>query len=662
AQQFGDRDPTQTAQSAQSAATATQAQAHAGMKLWGHEGTSTGIGRLADALPVREPTVDVDEKFDPQARIERPSYATLVMGPGVHPSALRFDDEATAFGAPAVVAIQRPHPPQPAHPAHDETSFDDLIVEAEGDEAELVAADLADEPIDDDLGVLANAGAPVERRRTVIVVGVLSGAAIEILRPTTRALGELAYQRGGVVLALEPDALTVAFGLEVAGEDDVAVAMGWALDAAAMTKEKHDAIQLKIGARTNVGSTLTPEGAAKIPPDAIEEARGLAKEATPDRPWFVGVAGRVTSDLYTLREIPSSSRSRSSRRVIEVVGPRRFEERDRARLERRGKFVGREKQLEELANWFARSQAENRRHSVLVAGVAGTGKSRLIAELVAHLVAKVEGTRTILTAANPATRHSPFALLIDHYQASLGIAPARGRAARVRFLQRLQHLLKEKGIADDRARDVVTDLDRAMELRDGVGVGAPEVADLRPRIAAGLAVFRHAMTDRRRPMLTVVEDVHLADGPSLEVLRQTLVMPEAGPELLILTARPEGPAPPAVDAVVEVGDLVGAELRALIADRLGEASTPLNIATVIARGGGNPLFVDELAQAVSESGDSGEVPVSARDVVAARIDRLSQRAKAAVRIASVMVGAVRTRIVDELLGEDKHDDTPAVSA
>ncbi|MFT3699855.1 MAG: protein kinase [Kofleriaceae bacterium] len=644
AQQFGDRDPTQTA------ATATQAHA---MKMWGQqEGTATGVGRLSDALPVREPTVDIDDKFEP--KLERQSYATLVMGPGVAPSAMRFDDEATSYSAQPSMALITGwlHPRQ--HSAGiadviDETSFDDLIVEAEGSEAELVASEAADEPIDDDLGALAT-GAPVERRRTVVVVGVLSGAANDVLRPTTRALGELAYQRGGVVLALEPDALTVAFGLEVAGEDDVAVAMGWALDANAMTKEKHDEIVLRIGARTNVAAMLTPEGAAKIPPDAVDEARTLAKEATPDKPWFVGVAGRVTSDLYTLREIPAASRSRNSRRVIEVVGPRRFEERDRARLERRGKFVGRQAQLDDLDRWFTRAITENRRYSVLVAGVAGTGKSRLVAELIAGAAQKAEGLRTILTAANPATRHSPFALLIDHYQASLGIAPARGRAARVRFLQRLQHLLREKGVAEDRARDVVTDLDRAMELRDGVGVGAPEVADLRPRIAAGLAVFRQAMTDRTRPMLTVVEDIHLADGPSLEVLRQTLVMPEIGPELLILTARPEGPAPPTVDTVVEVGDLVGAELRALIADRLGEASTPLNIATVIARGGGNPLFVEELAQAVRESGGSGEVPASARDVVAARVDRLSPRAKAALRLASVMVGAVRARIVDELLG------------
>src|SRR5207237_5989299 len=129
-------------------------------------------------------------------------------------------------------------------------SAGELVIEdslpAPADEA------IADEPIDDDLGVVTTS-ALAERRRSVVVAAMLEGATPDALRPIAKSLGELAYQRGGVLLGLDDAALLVAFGLEVAGEDDVAIAMGWALDAAAMTRDA-DAT-LRIGARTGVATT-----------------------------------------------------------------------------------------------------------------------------------------------------------------------------------------------------------------------------------------------------------------------------------------------------------------------------------------------------------------------------------------------------------------------
>src|SRR5262249_30422994 len=158
----------------------------------------------------------------------------------------RFDDDATqhSFALPAGLSTASlpaasgttiPSSAPPVAPA--DTSYDDLEVEPDAPTTgDVPAPSIGDAPIDDDLGVMP-AGALAERRRIVVVAAVLSGAPADALRPVTKGLGELAYQRGGVVLALAPDALVVAFGLEVAGEDDVAIAMGWALDAAAMARD-----------------------------------------------------------------------------------------------------------------------------------------------------------------------------------------------------------------------------------------------------------------------------------------------------------------------------------------------------------------------------------------------------------------------------------------
>jgi tetratricopeptide (TPR) repeat protein len=610
------------------------------------EKTTEGVGKLQDVLDAYGAPANAERVTEPTATEPRRRYEAFVPAT-TNPMALRFDDDETQFGfaAPSL---------------GEATSFDDL--EIEQDDAAPAPSVLGEEPIDDDLGALATA-ALAERRRTVVVAAELEGADADVLRPLARGLGELAYVRGGVVLEQADAALVVAFGLEVAGEDDVAVAMGWALDAAAMTRDASGAEAavspaLRIGARTGVTTTSARssnhaldrnDGAPRVPADAIEEARMLAREASSDRPLFVGAAGRITSGLYTLREVPAPKRFGRRGRVIEVVGTRGFEERDHARLERRGKLIGRTQQLGELEAWFQRAIAADRRLTTLISGAAGTGKSRLVAELIARQLATGSPIRVVTTAASPASHHAPFALVIELYQAALGLPPARGRHARTQLVQRLLHLMKEANVADDRARDVAADLARAMELRDGIGVAAPEVADLRPRISAGLAAFRAAMIDRNRPLLTVIEDIHLSDAASIEVLRHALAVTALGPELLVLTARPEGPPPPSVDVVLPINDLVGGELRALIADRLGEAATPLNIAAVMARGGGNPLFVEELAQAVREAGD--DVPATARDVIAARVDRLTSKAKTALRFAAVLGGTVRARLLEELMSE-----------
>ena len=124
-------------------------------------------------------------------------------------------------------------------------------------------------------------------------------------------------------------------------------------------------------------------------------------------------------------------------------------------------------------------------------------------------------------------------------------------------------MLARAGLTAERARAVATDLDRAMELRDGAAIGAPEVADLRPRVSVGYAAFRAATLERGAARITVIEDVHHCDTPSLEVLRHLLAA-STGPELLVLTGRPDGAmAWPPADATLAAGDLVGAELRRL---------------------------------------------------------------------------------------------------
>ena len=222
---------------------------------------------------------------------------------------MRFDDEAT----------QHARRDAPAS-AHDATSFDELIVEAEAELGELNAGALADEPIDDDLGAVAT-GAAVERRRTVVVVGRAERRADR--RRCGRSRARSASSRISAAASCSrssPRRWSSRSGSRSRAKTTSRSRWAGRSTPRALAKERHRATR----ARRCCGSVRARTSRARrrparrtrgetIPAEAIDEARALAREATPERPWFVGVAGRVTSDLYALRDVPQAAAARRAR-------------------------------------------------------------------------------------------------------------------------------------------------------------------------------------------------------------------------------------------------------------------------------------------------------------------------------------------------------------
>jgi tetratricopeptide (TPR) repeat protein/tRNA A-37 threonylcarbamoyl transferase component Bud32 len=614
-----------------------------------------GIPRPIDPAPTRPMRGGVTEKV---------SWAAF----GISDDDLVPDDDpATAVG-PELVPDDDAAPALVDDPAQDDVSaavaaasdadldaaFDAAFDAAlpGGDDLAAVLAGGApggdsDEAIDDDLGAPVPGGLP-ERRRAVVVALVVDTPGDA--RPVVISLGDLAYKRGGVVVDVDDRGAVIAFGIEIAGEDDVATAMAYAVDAGAAARDLDAAATVRIGARAGVavpvGESAAPADDPRIPADALEEARQLAREAQPGRPLFAGGAGRVSAAHFAFRELPARRHLHHRGRLLEVTGPRSFDERSRALLDRRGRFVGRADALAELAARAARAAAGDHRVSVLIRGQAGTGKSRLVAEFAARAAAGPDAPLLVAVQASPAAQLAPFALVVDLFHAALDLPPGRGRAARARLVARLRHVLSKGGIGGAPAAA----LDRAMALRDGAALAPTQAADLRDQLAVAIATFRTALRAAGRPLVTVVEDLHQADAASLEVLALILASPAPGAELLLATARPEAAKLPGFDEVITLDDLVGAELDELVTDRLREAAAPAAVAAVIERAGGNPLFVEEVAAAVREAGP--DVPATAQDVLAARFDRLSPPAKTLLQHAAVFGSTVRARLLDELVAGD----------
>jgi class 3 adenylate cyclase len=160
---------------------------------------------------------------------------------------------------------------------------------------------------------------------------------------------------------------------------------------------------------------------------------------------------------------------------------------------------------------------------------------------------------------------------------------------------------------------------------------------------------------RDRPSLLVIEDVQWADPSTVEVLG--LLESRSAPLLILLTARTrEDPSLFRYAHTVVLGPLAIDEASAIIEGVSRQQLRPEVRDRLVARGGGVPLFLEELARANRDgtegasAGRSGAtVPVTLSETLTARIDRLGD-AKRMAQMASVVGHGFDTPTLAALAG------------
>jgi eukaryotic-like serine/threonine-protein kinase len=199
-------------------------------------------------------------------------------------------------------------------------------------------------------------------------------------------------------------------------------------------------------------------------------------------------------------------------------------------------------------------------------------------------------------------------------------------------------------------------------LAEGGAVGGPE-----DRLRLFDAVAREL--ERRaaeRTLVVVLEDLHWADASSLALLRHVVGALRGARVLLLVTHRPgEGAARPlaGLEQDPRCEELV---LRGLGEDDVRRLLPPEHDAADIAaavhrRTGGNPFFARELVRLLEAEGGGrahlDAVPGSVRDVVARRVDALSEPARRALAAGAVLGRAFGIGTLGRLVG-----DSPAAAA
>lgn len=166
------------------------------------------------------------------------------------------------------------------------------------------------------------------------------------------------------------------------------------------------------------------------------------------------------------------------------------------------------------------------------------------------------------------------------------------------------------------------------------------------------------------PLLVVLDDLHRAEGETLQMLRAVVTGLAGAPVLVVATLRGAEVGPDLQAALAALADPIAdriepAPLRrddvVALLERHGVAHpSPATAALVATRTAGNPLFVRELARLIASEGLAAAehtVPAGVRDVLRRRLARLPAPARSALSRIAVLGRDADVDVALELSGD-----------
>jgi adenylate cyclase len=313
-------------------------------------------------------------------------------------------------------------------------------------------------------------------------------------------------------------------------------------------------------------------------------------------------------------------------------------------------LVGRGHELGQLREAFERMQA-GRAQLVVVAGEAGSGKSRLLAEWLAGLDAERRlAAVTVRRAACSSLGEPTYGVFAALFREAYRVEQADSLAT---AHHKLDAGLRALGAQADEAASI------AGVLKHLLGLAPVGAADIDPeQLQRQIVLAAGALVERRlqqQPLLVVVEDMHWADAASVDLLGAVLDQLAGRPLMLLVTQRPEArplQVPAADETRVLLEALPVTQARALVGALLGDEADASLQAFVAGRSGGNPLFVEEILRSLITDGrlardpaggwrgapafEQADVPATLHGLLLSRIDRLDAPARQLLQVAAAL--------------------------
>jgi len=485
------------------------------------------------------------------------------------------------------------------------------------------------------------------------------------LRPYHDAVRTEIESFGGVVEKFIGDAVVGMFGAPVAYGDDAERAVRAALtvrDTIAAMDEADRRLELKVRIAVNTGEALVivnarpALGEAMVTGDVVNTAARL-QTAAPVGAVLVGEdTYRATKEaiLYA----PTAAVEAKGKEQLVPAWIALQEARLPGDRPARGPLVGRSHELDVLRGTWERVASERRPHLVTIIGPAGVGKTRLASEF-AEMV-RERGGRTVRGRTLPYRESTAYSALAFQLKQLCGIFETDSVDAASKKL-------------DDAVSTLLPPTEaKAVTKHLGIILGldpAGTIAD-RESLFFSIRSFIEAVA-ADQPTMLVFEDIHWADVSLLDLVEllaarlrdlPVLVLALARPELFDL--RPGWGGGLLAHTALPLGALDVTDATGLATHRLadGGATDSLDRAADLAAiADGNPLFIEQLAAALAESGDaSAPLPTTVREIIAARLDALPPRVRAVLLDAAV-AGRVFWRGALERMAEEPQALTDALA-
>lgn len=309
-------------------------------------------------------------------------------------------------------------------------------------------------------------------------------------------------------------------------------------------------------------------------------------------------------------------------------------------------FLGRDVELATLTG-AVDSTATGAGGVAVIEGDRGAGKTRVVSELLRSVT---DGREALRAQGESFAAGLPYHAFRDAVRALLGVSAERPDEAGAELLRAVK--------------------EAAPELAELAPLVAPMVGAALPSTSATEALadrFVGARTTdvlvrildvlRPGPLVIVMEDAHWFDRASSELAGGLATASSARPWLVCVTRRPttSGFVPQSPTWRVPLDPLGDAAVAALV--DAGTEATPLRPQrrdAIVAKAGGNPLFVEELLRIMLE-GASDAIPDSLDAIAMREIDALPGDARRVLIVASVLGRQVDVRLLRALAGESGSD-------